>query len=94
MAASNPIQTFQKDPSAVLDYVLNWAPWLNGDVIASIVWTVGAGLTNVGQTLSGTQAVIWLSGGVAGSSYTVSALITTVGGRTDERTIQINVVDR
>lgn len=94
MAASNPAQTFQKDPSAILDYTLDWTAWLNGDVITGVTWTVAAGISSVGTIFSGTTATIWLSGGTAGSSYTAAALITTAGGRTDERTIQINVVDR
>lgn len=94
MASSNPAATFQKDPLAILDYTLDWASFLNGDTIATVTWTVPAGVASVGQTFSSTTATIWLSGGTAGTSYAVVCLITTVGGRTDERTIQINAVSR
>lgn len=97
MAVANPTASFSKDPDAVLDYTLDWSSWLNsagGDVIATSVWTVPAGIATVGNTNSGNQTTVWLSGGTAGQSYAVSNRITTAGGRTEDRTIQINVVDR
>lgn len=36
-------------------------------------------------------ASVWLSGGVVGRSYTISNRITTTGGRTDSRSIEIKV---
>lgn len=94
MASANPAATFQKDPNAILDYTLDWSAFLNGDIIATVTWTLPGGIASVGQVFSSATATIWLSGGSAGTSYGVVCLITTVGGRTDERTIQLNVVSR
>lgn len=97
----------QKDPDAVVDYHVAWADWLAGDTIASVVWTVPAGLTkgteavNSGPlTLDGvsqpanTVATVWLSGGTAGTEYPIGCRITTAGGRTDERSFRVAVSDR
>jgi hypothetical protein len=88
----------EKDPSAVLDYQVNWDvpfdSWLAGDTIAGVVWTVAPGLTQVSQANSTTAATIWLSGGTAGTTYQVACRITTAAGRTDERTFRIAVKQR
>lgn len=97
MPSTNPVAVYSKDPDAVLDYPIDWKPWLDaagGDKIATSTWTLSAGIANSGETKSLTLTVIWLSGGTPGQSYLVANRITTVGGRTEERTIQINVVDR
>lgn len=93
-ASSSPIVVYEKDPNAVLDYTEDWTKWLGDDQIFSSVWTLPAGVSNAGTTFSATTATIWLTGGVAGTSYSIYNQITTVGGRTDKRTIKINAIDR
>lgn len=93
-AGSNPIGIAPKDPNAILDYTINWSRWLNGDVISSILWTLPAGITDVGHTNSGSDMTIWLSGGTAGVNYDIVGEIVTVGGRTDDRTLRIAVAER
>lgn len=92
--SANPIATFVKDPSAVLDYTIDWSDFLGTDTIAAVVWTVLAGISQTSSMFAAKTATIWLGGGTAGINYTAACLITTAQGRTDERTIQINVVDR
>lgn len=93
--SSSPIQTFDKDPLAVLDYAYDWGKWLQpGEFLASVVWTVAVGLAQAGTTFSGSIAQIFLTGGTSGVTYAVYATVTTTAGRTDKRTIQINVLDR
>ncbi|MBI2818111.1 MAG: hypothetical protein HYX72_14345 [Acidobacteria bacterium] len=87
-------QQFTKDPEATLDYAVDWTRWLSGDTIQTSEWTVPAGLTQVNASNTTTKATIWLSGGTAGQSYTVTNRITTAAGRTDERSITIRVQDR
>lgn len=89
-----PVKTFQKDPNAVLDYGLDWAKWLGDDTIATSTWTVPAGITKASDASAAAITLIWLSGGTAGTSYACVNRITTVGGRTDDRSIQINVAER
>jgi len=97
---------YTKDADAVLDWKFDWktaangngfTDWLAaGETIASHVITVAAGLTVDSSALSdtSTSVTVWLSGGTALQSYTVACRIVTTAGRTDERTITINVVER
>ena len=82
---------FTKDPQAVLDYEIDWSDWLGADTIASSSWTVPSGLTEEDSSDTTTAATVWLSGGTAGTNYDVTCEIVTDGGRTDDRTITIQV---
>ena len=82
---------FSKDPSAVLDYVIDWSDWLDGDTISTSTWTVPSGITKDSDTKTTTATTIWLSGGTVGTKYAVVNHIVTAGGREDDRTIYINV---
>jgi hypothetical protein len=83
-----------KDPSATLDYTLDWGAWLASDTIATSDWTVPTGLTLVRSEVTPSQAIAWISGGVVGTTYAVTNTITTTGGRTDTRTIMFTVSNR
>ena len=85
---------YQKDPDAVLDYTIDWSSWLGDDTISASSWTVPSGLTKDSDSNTTTAATVWLSGGTEGVIYTVTNQITTAGGRTDERSIKILVVER
>ena len=96
----------EKDPEAVLDYPLDLAAatngtgaedWLeSGETVSAHTVTVPSGLTldSSNVTNSGTTIVAWISGGTAGSSYDVNYEWTTTGGRTDQRTRTIDVIQR
>jgi hypothetical protein len=87
--------TIPKDPEAVLDYGRDWSPWLEtGDTITSSEWSVPAELTVVADGHTGTITTVWLSGGVRGIDYKITNKITTAQGRTDERSMVIQVADR
>lgn len=86
--------TFAKDPDAVLDYSVDWSRWLAGDELATSEWIVAADLTKASETNSPTKATVWLSGGAAGLSYSVTNRITTTGGRTEDRSFTIRVEER
>lgn len=94
MSATNPAAVFPKDSGEILDYTEDWGGWLGDDSISGSSWAVPAGITNAGTFSSQSTSTIWLSGGTAGVSYLVTCSVTTVGGRTGRRTIQINVGDR
>jgi len=97
--------TYEKDPSAVLDYKFDWKPktngrgfkdWLtSGETISTITITASAGITVDSSSItdSSTTATVWLSGGTANTSYTIACKIVTSASRTDERTITIDVKD-
>jgi hypothetical protein len=84
---------FKKDPSDVIDVIFDWSVFLAGDTIATSTTTVAAGLTKNSESNTTQTATIWLSGGTAGTNYTVVNTITTAGGRTFQRTLQVNVED-
>lgn len=87
--------TFIKDPDAVLDYSVNWSKWLAGDQIETSTWFVSDPALQLSDDLNTTtKTTAWLAGGVAGQSYTVTNRIATSGGRTDERSLVIQVQDR
>ena len=85
---------FTKDPEAVLDYQVDWSDWLDDDTIDTSEWTVPAGLTEDSDSNTYTVAKVWLSGGTAGATYAVENKITTTDGRTDERTIYIECIEK
>lgn len=98
--------TFIKDPDAVLDYKFDWASLTNGngesdwlsssETIISIEVTSDSGIIIDSSALSdsNTSIVVWLSGGTAKESYSVSCEIVTSQDRTDERSIFIYVRER
>jgi len=99
-AAPPPLNWPSKDPRDVLDYQLDIAPAVLGnphDAISTL--NVATTPNNPGDltinsvAADGTVAVIWLAGGVAGTVYTVTLLITTTSGRTIQRSILLPVVE-
>ena len=84
----------RKDPQATLDYGFDWSRWLGTDTIATSAWTVPSGLVGTNEASTDTTTTVWLSGGVAGMEYRVTNAITTAGGRTEQRTMLIQVEER
>lgn len=86
---------FYKDADAVLDFSVDWSGWLaSGESLSTSTFTVDAGITKDSESNDTSSATVWLSGGTAGTSYTVTNQITTSAGRTDERSMTIAVIDR
>ena len=88
--------SYKKDPNAVLDYTFDWSAWLAPivDSISTAVFTLTGGLVQVSKTNTATTATIFVSGGTVGTPATISCRITTAGGRTEDRTIKLTVIDR
>ena len=80
-----------KDPSADLDYTVNWTVWLAGDTISSATVTVPTGLTLGSSSFTDTAVTGWISGGTTGQQYVVEFSITTAAGRTDRRSVTLTV---
>jgi len=91
-----------KDPSDIKDYAIEWEDLLAAEgetAIASSTWSASspAGLTVLGSPASavvGTMAIVWVSGGTAGTKYELTNTIVTAGPtpRTHQRTIAIPCV--
>lgn len=92
--ALTPVKSFTKDPDALLDYGLDWTDWLGDDTLLTSVWVIPAGIAKAAEVTTATTTLIWLSGGTAGVRYTCTNRVVTVGGRMDDRSIQINVDER
>ena len=84
--------TFTQCPGSNLDYVIDWSEWLSeGDIIASSEWSAGEGLEVGAMMHSDTQAITWLSGGVADTDYRVTNTITTAQGRVHCQQILVRI---
>jgi len=76
------MKTVLKRFGETLDYTINWADRLaTGETVSSAVWSVPPGITKEDESTTSTTSVIWLSGGTAGESYTITCTMTTSGGR-------------
>lgn len=96
---SFPKFPFPKDPDEVLDYQINWASKLpEGDTIVTSQYSViddgdpdGNGVTIDSQSIDGSLSIVWLSGGLNGSTATIRCRITTDGGRQMDQTVQLKI---
>ncbi len=94
-----PLNWPTKDPVDVLDYQFDISPALvgnDGDTISTLDVTIEPAnpgdLVLNSTTTDGAVAILWLSGGQPGMIYTVNLMITTVNGRTINRTILLPVL--
>ena len=97
--APPPLNWPTKDPNDVLDYRFNIAPALignEGDSISTL--DVFISPDNPGDLVlnqvqaDGANAVLWLSAGQPGTVYTITILISTINGRTLQRSILLPVL--
>lgn len=91
--------TITKDPQAELDYDLDLTAWLavSGDTLDSAT-AVGTGVTvdDVDVVDAGRQVKVWVSGGTAGATGSVTITFTTTSTppRVDERTLYFKIKQR
>ncbi len=83
-----------KDPDGVEDFGFDWSAWLGVDTISNSIWIVPADISKESDSNTTTTTTIWLSGGTSGSHYNLTNRITTVGGRTEDRTGVLKVKER
>ena len=83
-----------KDPNAVLDYQFDWSAWLLTDQISTSTWTVDTGLTVTTSSHTATKSTVWFSGGTVKRRYKAVNRIVTAGGRTDDRTLVVTMVEK
>lgn len=97
--APRPLNWAAKDPSDVLDYVVDIGPAIlgnDGDSVATLdvsVTPAKPGDVAVQQSSAdGCRIVLWLAGGQAGTVYTVTLRIAMNSGRVLERSILLPVL--
>lgn len=85
----------EKDPNAVLDYSFDWTDWLDGvsDTISTATFTC-TGATVVSTSVASGVATAWVSGGTVGDHIPLQCRIVTVGGRTEDRTVYLYIVEK
>lgn len=80
-----------KTPTEEKDYGVDWEDQLNGATIASSSWTVPSGISSLGDSIDGSSTVIRLSGGTAGTNYTLTNEIDTSAGEHLQSAIEVRV---
>lgn len=80
----------QKDPSDFADYQIDWSLLLAGDTIVGSTWVAPVGFTLSSLSFTATTTTVWLSGGAVGVQQ-IANTITTAGGRTFERSVDLTV---
>lgn len=85
-----------KDPQAVLDYPIDFSVWLAdiNDTYASHVILTSAGLVVDSSSHAAGVITPIISGGVLDATESFTVRITTTGGRTDDRTFFLKIVER
>ena len=89
---------YLKDPQSRVDYAIDWTGYLDGQSVASSLWSVtpaetgGIVVDEAAHDLVRTAAT--LSGGQVGRVYSVSNRVTLSDGRSDERSITLRVEQR
>ena len=93
-----PLSWPVKDPGDVLDYVFDLSDALagnDGDAIATLDVTISpdntGDLTLQSSSADGDRAILWLAGGVAGTTYAVTVVAGTESGRVFSRTVSLSV---
>ena len=98
-AAPPPLNWPTKDPGDILDYILDISPAIvgnDGDGIAtaavSFTPSSPGDLELQSTTADGSRIILWLSGGQAGTVYTITFVITTINGRSLQRSVLLPVL--
>jgi hypothetical protein len=87
-----------KDTQAVIDYTIDWSATLSSsspsDTISTSSWAVDNGVTVDSDSNTTTTTTAWVSGGTQWKIASLVNTVTTVGGRTYERTIHLTLQDK
>lgn len=98
-AAPPPLNWPTKDPGDILDYILDIGPAIvgnDGDGISTAA--VSLAPSNPGDlelqstTADGSRIILWLSGGQSSTVYTITFVITTINGRSLQRSVLLPVL--
>lgn len=85
-----------KDPIEFTDYSINWEVRLDeGDTIVGSTWIIKPnGLVHESDEHTSTLTTIWLSGGEAGKTYTLTNVIETASGRSRPKSYRLKVENK
>ncbi len=88
------MKTFTKDPDSRLNYTFKWANWLDGDTISTSSWSADSGITVYSDSNDTNSTTVFMEGGTAGETYTVTNSITTAGGLVVDRSMQLQIQEK
>lgn len=89
------IDLFYQDPSATLDYPLDWSTHFPSDPLTGSNWLASpSGIVVESDSFDNTSSTVWLSGGTLDVRYALTNRVTTQGGREDEHTIYVLIKDQ
>jgi hypothetical protein len=88
-----------KDPSDVLDYIIEFSPAVIGNdadgistLDVAITPNAPGDLLMTSSGGDGTRGILWFSGGQAGTVYVVTILVNTMNGRSIQRSVLLPVL--
>jgi hypothetical protein len=84
---------FQKQPSEILDYDVDYTDWFSNrvDTPASFTTVLETGITLAGSSRTGNVVKLILSGGTAGTKYKATVRLTTTAGLVKEADFTVTV---
>jgi hypothetical protein len=87
---------FEKQPADVQDFDIDFTEWLAGmgDTApgpTGFMVDIDSGLTLLAQTLTNGVVKVWTSGGTDGTTYKITATVTTQGNRVKQAEIKVKV---
>ena len=88
-----------KDPSAILDYAIDWgAEYLGGDLLSESDWSVSPdepdGVSIIGANFDASISTVKAAGGQPGKVYKLINHVVLESGRIDDRSIVLRVEKR
>lgn len=87
-----------KDPDAIVDYAIDWAPYLDGRTIVVSAWSVApdeaGGIAIAEASFDGARTAARVSGGILGHGYSLTNHVTLSDGSGDDRSIVLRVEQR
>ena len=88
------MKVFTKDPSDILDYTRKALKFLGDDSISTSTWILDSGITKDSDSNDSNSATIFISGGKAGTTYTVTNRIVTAAGLSKDLSFLLKVEDK
>ena len=90
------LEKFTKQPGETQDYDISFVDYLAAlsdtqKSASPLAVTADTGITLLSSTCVAGVAKVWLSGGTDGTTYKITATLTTTGGRIKEAEIAIKV---
>ena len=87
---------FEKQPADVQDFDIDFTEWLTGMVDTApgpegLTVVADSGLTIVATRLLDGYVKVWTAGGVDGTTYKITATVTTIGNRVKQAEIKVKV---